>query len=134
MPPRSTTSASSRSPHAENGYQLDRVQRGLDPTDWKPVSAVGLGVREIRVRDDNGAFRVIYLAKLADHIYVLHCFQKKTQQIPAADLNLAAKRLKQVVAEFEKGERCWRTRRSTACGMRSRTPHRRRRTCGCGRD
>ncbi|MFI2477368.1 type II toxin-antitoxin system RelE/ParE family toxin [Nocardia xishanensis] len=89
----------------ECGYQLDRVQRGLDPTDWKPVSAVGLGVREIRVRDHNGAFRVIYVARLADHVYVLHCFQKKTQQIPAADLNLAAKRLRQVVAEFEKGER-----------------------------
>lgn len=69
------------------------------------MSTVGLGVREIRVRDHNGAFRVIYVAKLADYIYVLHCFQKKTQQIPAADLDLAAKRLKQVVAECEKGER-----------------------------
>ena len=64
----------------ELGYQLDRVQRGLDPDDWKPMSTVGAGVREIRVRDVTGAFRIIYVAKLGDAVYVLHCFQKKSQK------------------------------------------------------
>ncbi|MBF6128062.1 type II toxin-antitoxin system RelE/ParE family toxin [Nocardia brasiliensis] len=89
----------------ECGYQLDRVQRGLDPVDWKTMPSVGLGVREIRVRDHAGAFRVIYVAKLADHIYVLHCFQKKSQKTEAADLSVAAKRLAQVVEQIKEGER-----------------------------
>ncbi|QBS41928.1 type II toxin-antitoxin system RelE/ParE family toxin [Nocardia sp. CS682] len=89
----------------ECGYQLDRAQHGLEPADWKAMPGVGLGVREIRVRDHTGAFRVIYAAKLADYVYVLHCFQKKSQKTSAADLNLAAKRLAQVVAEIKEGER-----------------------------
>ncbi|MEV6556525.1 type II toxin-antitoxin system RelE/ParE family toxin [Nocardia sp. NPDC051756] len=89
----------------ECGYQLDRVQRGLEPVDWKVMPSVGLGVREIRVRDHAGAFRVIYVAKLADHIYVLHCFQKRSQKTSAADLNLAANRLAQVVEQIKEGER-----------------------------
>ena len=60
------------------GHQLDQVQRGLEPDDWKPMATIGQGVRKIRIRDDSGAFRVIYIAKLADAVYVLHCFQKKT--------------------------------------------------------
>nr|WP_306454262.1 type II toxin-antitoxin system RelE/ParE family toxin [Rhodococcus sp. ACS1] len=50
------------------GYQLDRVQQGLAPTDWKPMVSVGSGVQEIRVRDRSGAFRVIYVAKFADRV------------------------------------------------------------------
>jgi phage-related protein len=80
----------------EAGYQLDRVQRGFDPEDWKPMPAIGPGVREIRVRDETGAFRVIYIAALADAVYVLHAFQKKTQQTAKRDLDLAAKRLRQI--------------------------------------
>ena len=64
----------------EAGYQLDKVQRGFEPNDWKPMNTVGRGVREIRIRDASGAFRVIYVAKLADAVYVLHCFQKKTEK------------------------------------------------------
>jgi phage-related protein len=78
------------------GHQLDRVQRGLDPDDWKPMAGVGSGTREIRIRDETGAFRVIYVAALADAIYVLHAFQKKTQQTAKHDLDLAASRLRQV--------------------------------------
>jgi phage-related protein len=74
------------------GHQLDQVQRGREPDDWKPMNTVGQGVREIRIRDTSGAFRIIYLAKLADAVYVLHCFQKKTQRTSKADLDLAAKR------------------------------------------
>jgi phage-related protein len=76
------------------GYQLDRVQRGLEPDDWKPMSAVGRGVREIRVRDRSGAFRVIYLATLGDRVVVLHAFQKKTQRTAKPDIELAARRLR----------------------------------------
>src|SRR5690606_40198019 len=54
----------------EAGYQIDQVQNGLDPDDWKPMNTVGQGVREIRVRDSDGAFRVIYIAKFADAVYV----------------------------------------------------------------
>ena len=74
----------------EAGYQIDQVQNGLDPDDWKPMNTVGQGVREIRVRDSDGAFRVIYVAKFADAVfYVTHCFQKKTQKTNKADIDLA---------------------------------------------
>jgi phage-related protein len=78
------------------GHQLDQVQRGREPDDWKPMNTVGQGVREIRIRDTSGAFRIIYLAKLADAVYVLHCFQKKTQRTSKADLDLAAKRYREL--------------------------------------
>jgi phage-related protein len=77
------------------GYQLDRVQRGLDPDDWKPMSSIGAGVREIRVRERAGAFRVIYIATLADAVYVLHAFQKKTRQTAKRDVDLAVSRLRE---------------------------------------
>ena len=76
------------------GYQLDRVQRGLDPDDWRPMPSIGAGVREIRVRERAGAFRVIYVATFADAVYVLHAFQKKTRQTAKRDLDLAASRLR----------------------------------------
>jgi phage-related protein len=63
----------------EAGHQLDLVEQGLDPDDWKPMNTIGRGVRAIRIRDEAGAFRVIYIARFADAICVLHCFQKKTQ-------------------------------------------------------
>lgn len=70
------------------------VQCGLEPSNWKPMTAVGPGVREIRVGDESGAFRVIYLATLTDRVLVLHAFQKKTQRTPQKDILLAAKRLR----------------------------------------
>jgi phage-related protein len=76
------------------GVELRAVQNGLEPNDWKPMKAVGSGVREIRIRDTSGAFRIIYLAALADRILVLHAFQKKTQRTARQDIELAAKRLK----------------------------------------
>jgi phage-related protein len=76
------------------GYQLDRVQRGLEPDDWKPMPAIGRGVREIRVRDQSGAFRIVYLATLADRVVVLHAFQKKTRRTAKHELDLAARRLR----------------------------------------
>ncbi|WP_454692473.1 type II toxin-antitoxin system RelE/ParE family toxin [Achromobacter aloeverae] len=83
----------------EAGHQLDQVQRGLEPDDWRPMPTVGQGVREIRIRDEQGAFRVMYVAKFADVIYVLHCFQKKTAKTGKADLILAAKRYRDLLKE-----------------------------------
>jgi phage-related protein len=74
------------------GRQLDRVQRGLQPNDFKPMPHIGKGVEEIRVWDDHGTFRVIYTARLADAVYVLHAFQKKTQTTAKRDLDVAKKR------------------------------------------
>lgn len=79
------------------GYQIERVQRGLDPDDWKPMKTVGPGVREIRVRETSGAFRVIYIATLADAVYVLHAFQKRSQTTSKRDLELPAERLKRLI-------------------------------------
>ena len=74
------------------GYQLDRVQHGLQPDDFKPMPTIGKGVEEIRVRDETGTYRVIYTARLADAVYVLHAFQKKTQATSKRDIDLAKQR------------------------------------------
>ena len=84
----------------EAGHQLDQVQNGREPDDWKPMNTVGQGVKEIRIRDEAGAFRVLYVAKFADAIYVLHCFQKKTERTSKADVELAAKRYREFLKEL----------------------------------
>ncbi|MGA8109973.1 MAG: type II toxin-antitoxin system RelE/ParE family toxin [Acidobacteriaceae bacterium] len=76
------------------GYQLEHVQRGEQPDDFKPIPSIGKGVEEIRVRDDSGIFRVIYMARLADSVYVLHAFQKKTQTTAKRDIELARERFR----------------------------------------
>jgi phage-related protein len=73
----------------EAGLQLDRVQRGLLPQDWKPMRTVGPGVNEIRVRDERGAFRVLYVATFPEAVYVLHAFRQKTQKTAKSDLDVA---------------------------------------------
>jgi phage-related protein len=78
------------------GYQLYRIQCGLEPDDWKPMRAIGRGVCEIRVRHAGGAFRVIYFAMLADTVYVLHAFQKQTSATSKRDLDSAAERMRGV--------------------------------------
>jgi len=85
----------------EAGYQIDQVQQGREPDDWKPMSTVAGGVREIRIREVSGAFRVLYVAKFADAVYVLHCFQKKTQQTSQEDIDLAAQRYRDLVKELK---------------------------------
>ena len=80
----------------EAGHELYQVQMGRDPSDWKPMPTIGAGVREIRIRDAAGAYRVIYIATLADAIHVLHAFGKKTQKTARRDLELAAARLRQL--------------------------------------
>ena len=79
------------------GYQIERVQRGLEPDDWKPMKTVGTGFREIRVRETTGAFRVIYVATLINAVYVLHAFQKRRQTTSIRDLDLATERFKKLI-------------------------------------
>ena len=79
------------------GYQLEQVQRGDEPADWKPMPSIGLGVNEIRVRV-GGAFRVIYLAKFAEAIYVLHVFQKKSRKTDRTDIDLSRRRYRALLA------------------------------------
>ena len=76
------------------GYELFMVQVGREPADFKPLPSVGPGAYEIRVQDDAGAFRVIYVAKFEHAIYVLHAFQKTTRKTPQVDIELAARRYK----------------------------------------
>lgn len=79
----------------EAGFELDAVQRGLMPSDFKPMLAVGAGAYEIRVRV-LGEWRIIYVAKFERAVYVLHAFQKKTQKTRKEDIELAARRYRLV--------------------------------------
>lgn len=79
------------------GYQLDKVQRGEQPDDFKPMPSIGKGVEEIRIWDDAGTFRVIYTARLAGVVVVLHAFQKKTQATPRRDIEIAKERFAQLM-------------------------------------
>ena len=81
------------------GVELLRVQFGGQPSDFKPMPAVGPGAFEIRVRDASGAYRTIYVAKFDAAIFVLHAFQKKTQQTARADLELAKRRYRMIGAK-----------------------------------
>ena len=74
------------------GYQLGKVQRGEQPGDFRPMPSIGKGVEEVRVWDDSGTYRVIYTARMADAVYVLHAFQKKTQATSKRDIELAKSR------------------------------------------
>lgn len=87
----------------EAGFQLGRVQAGLEPADWKPFNDVGAGTAEIRIRDASGAYRVMYVAKFEEAIYVLHCFQKKTQATSRQDKLIAETRYR-AVAKMRKDE------------------------------
>lgn len=75
----------------EIGYNLDKVQRGLDPFDWKPMNSVGPGVREIRIHEEN-EYRVLYVTKFKESIYILHGFVKKSEQTLKKDIFLAKQR------------------------------------------
>ncbi len=78
------------------GYQLDKVQRGEQPDNFKPMSSIGRGVEEIRLYEDSGIFRVIYTARFLDYVYVLHAFQKKSQSTSRRDIELAKERFEQL--------------------------------------
>jgi phage-related protein len=86
-------------PRRDAGHQLERVQAGKEPADWKPMPSVGLGVNEIRVRDASGAYRLIYVARFSEAVYVIHAFQKKARKTPKADIDLAGRRFRELVQE-----------------------------------
>ncbi len=73
------------------GHELHRVQSGLEPTDWKPMSEIGAGVREIRIHSLN-EYRVLYITKIKDAVHILHAFVKKTQKTSKQDIEIAKKR------------------------------------------
>lgn len=77
------------------GFELRAIQNGLDPSDWKPMQSIGAGVREIRIHV-LGEWRVVYVAKFAEAVYVLHAFQKKSRTTSKNDIELARKRLKEI--------------------------------------
>jgi phage-related protein len=77
------------------GFELHSVQSGLEPNDWKPMPSIGRGVKEIRIHV-LGEWRIIYVAKFEDAVYVLHSFQKKSQKTNLNDIELARKRFKQI--------------------------------------
>ncbi len=83
----------------EAGYQLHRVQNGLNPEDWKPFQTIGSGVNEIRINDGGNTFRVIYIAKFTEKIYVLHSFQKKSQKTRLKDIEIAKVRFNAILQE-----------------------------------
>lgn len=82
---------------SEAGFQLRMVQMGDEPLDWKPMRSIGLGVAEIRIQRD-GQFRVLYVARFPEAVYVLHCFRKKTQRTSRPDLEIAADRYRRMTA------------------------------------
>ena len=77
------------------GFELRALQDGFEPRDWKPIGSVGSGANEIRIHV-LGEWRIIYVAKIRNAIYVLHAFQKKTQKTSQRDIDLARKRYKQI--------------------------------------
>lgn len=81
------------------GYELMSVQYGEEPSDWKPMKAIGSGVKEIRIHI-NKEYRIIYIAKLKDAIHVLHAFTKKTQKTSQKDINIAKERYKDLLKEY----------------------------------
>lgn len=84
-------------PRRTAGFQLGKVQAGLEPDDWKPFNEIGTGTREIRIQEPSGIYRVMYVAKFEEAIYVLHCFQKKTQATSKQDKDIAQARYRAVV-------------------------------------
>jgi phage-related protein len=77
----------------DSGVELQRVQQGYDPNDWKPMATVGKGVREIRIRTSEGIYRTMYTTVIGECVYVLHCFTKKTARTPKSTISLSKKRL-----------------------------------------
>lgn len=92
-------------PRKEAGFQLGKVQAGLEPDDWKPFNGVGVGTKEIRLRDATGIYRVMYVAKFEQAIYVLHCFQKKSEATTKQDKAIAETRYRAVINEMMEGKK-----------------------------
>jgi phage-related protein len=81
------------------GFELHRVQYGLEPRHWKPRNDLGSGIVEIRIDNDNNQYRIMYVATFVESVYVLHCFTKKTQKTSRIDNEIVMLRYKEIVKE-----------------------------------
>jgi len=95
---RSDLQAFPRDARRRTGFQLRQVQQGLEPSDWKPITTIGPGVREIRIHTAV-EYRVCYGAKFAEANYVLHAFEKRTRKTSQRDVELARQRYQALVAQ-----------------------------------
>ncbi len=84
-------------PRRQAGFQLGKIQAGLEPDNWKPFDTIGPGTREIPIRETDGIYRVMYVTKFVEALYVLHCFQKKTQKLGVHDRNIAETRYRAII-------------------------------------
>ena len=82
---------------ATAGYQLFKVQQGKEPDDWKPMAMVGTGVQETRLWEESGTYRILYVARFEEALYVLHVFEKRSQKTPQRDIQLAKERYADLV-------------------------------------
>jgi phage-related protein len=82
------------------GFELWQLQQGERPRDYRPLPSVGPGVFELRDQDERAWYRVVYLSRIEDVIYVLHCFEKKSREMPRRDFEKAKQRLKAVKARL----------------------------------
>ncbi len=80
------------------GFELRAIQQGDVPSDFKAIAVVGKGVEEIRIRTED-AYRIFYVAKFEEAVYVLHAFQKKTQKTSRSDIELGQQRYKQMLEQ-----------------------------------
>lgn len=87
------------------GFELWQLQLGERPSDYRPLTSVGPGVFELRDQDERAWYRVVYLSRIEDVIYVLHCFEKKSREMPRKDFEKAKQRLKAVKARLEEEKR-----------------------------
>lgn len=90
------------------GFQLWQLQQGERPADYRPLPSIGAGVFELRDQDERSWYRVVYLSRINDVIYVLHCFEKKSREMPRRDFETARRRFKAVkvrLAEEKKHEK-----------------------------
>lgn len=83
----------------EAGYQLHRLQAGLEAADWKPMTEIGRGVEEVRLRGSSGAYRILYIARFEQAVYILHCFVKKSRRTSEYDKRIAKARFQSVLEE-----------------------------------
>jgi phage-related protein len=86
------------------GFEIDQLQRGLEPTDWKPMPSIGRGANEIRLEEE-GFFRVVYVAKFPDAVHILHCFKKQTNQTALRDIKLAKARYAALMLDIKEANR-----------------------------
>jgi len=84
-------------PRRRAGFQPGKIQAGLDPDDWKPFDPIGAGTREIRIKEADGIYRVMYVTRFVEALYVLHCLQKKTQKLPPQDRKIAEMRYRAII-------------------------------------